>query len=190
MWKWLGILVLAALVSVAGACSDDENAAVFSFANDDLCEWVTEADIADFVDAVLGYEATATVHDEVDPSQSGAWVGCRWEIYDGQPVLERGSIIAGEADPGDYVDSSIGDYDGGGVTTGGPWVVGHPTLSDGVAVTSSYGRYLFHVPPNSEVVALFWNPPRTLQGEMSWEEAHILGLGDHFVDTLGWLTQE
>ena len=43
---------IALVVSGCG-CTDDDSgaAAVFSFATDDLCEWVSEAEVAEFVAA-------------------------------------------------------------------------------------------------------------------------------------------
>jgi len=59
MRKLLAFVSLAALVVVLGACSGGEGDAMSSFSTDDMCSWVSEDEVAEFVAAEFEAEPVA-----------------------------------------------------------------------------------------------------------------------------------
>ena len=65
--------------------------AVFSFARDDMCEWVSTDDVADMVSEVYPWEGDAEVEENVFDDES--WqAGCLWALTggDGNGYLQTG----------------------------------------------------------------------------------------------------
>lgn len=163
---------------------------VFRFADDDLCEWISEAEVAEFVAAEFDWDGTAS--ELTRPSRAG----CEWGLSGG----EGGEVIAEDAAlwtdfDGNPIDLNE-DYQAQGVVAHedssegyiGVFVAGHPALSDGaVVLNGGFGQFAFGVPPRTEWVALSLSVP----GEDHWDEqyeAQFFAVADHFLEQLGWLS--
>ena len=165
MRQLVSFVAIAALISVAGGCSDDDgDEQVFSFAeDDDLCAWVTEEEVAEFVAAEFEWDGTAT---EVEPDDEFA--ACHWELSPTQPRGRTwptsthsypGLLQVGDAElwrdmdggpMGGRLDSwGVVDYEDGVVDEGS--FSGHPDLTQGVVVhQSGFVAHAFAVPPEIE----------------------------------------
>ena len=123
---------------------------VFSFADDDLCEWVTAEEVTRLVSTVYPWNGTAA--DGVPESEGSG--SCLWSLSGGDG---NGYLSAGDASrwvgfgPGPYevwagpvVEYSEEDLASIEVGTN---VTGHPALSDGVVMGGGlFGQYAFWVP--------------------------------------------
>ena len=127
---------------------------VFSFAENDLCEWVGEAEVAEWVSAEFDWEGVAT-----DGPVRGT-VGCEWmlESADGETdrvVTASDASLWQDFDGNTYdvkarlAEAGLSEYPPrGGSVEIGAWVVGHPSLSIGVvAHNGGFGTFAFGVPP-------------------------------------------
>ena len=200
MRKLLAIVALGAFALVLSACSGREEKAVFSFAaGDDLCEWIADAEVTEFVAAEFDWDGTAT--------NAGPYDGeaCRWELS--SPDDESGSLWV--SDGGQWEDfggkpydqdavmkvEGVLDYQGGPVGIG-EFVAGHPALSDGVVVhNGGFGQFAFAVPPDTEWLQLGLAVPgleRDLASLKEWEEYEVrfFAVVDHFLEELGWVATQ
>jgi hypothetical protein len=126
---------------------------VFTFADEDLCEWIDADELAGFFTSVYGSEVEAElVPDEADTMGSDE---CRWRLT-GTTDDGYYEVHAWNADPGALLPvDEIVESDGGTVGIPGGTVSGHPALSDGVVVQSEgWGIYAFWVPPRDNYLAL------------------------------------
>ena len=184
MRRLIAIVGLVVLVSVAGACSDDEQD-VFSFADNDLCEWVSEAEVARFVGEAYsrsGIEWDGSVA-AAEPFGS-AWDlpgshYCRWEPTGGGYVIAR-SLAASQFGP--VFDYSV--WDQGTVL---PAVSGHPGVADGIiAASAAFGRYGFWLEGSDEALGL----EVVLEGgdATSWgqQEEMLFLIANGFLAEMGW----
>jgi hypothetical protein len=166
----------------------------FSFADDDLCEWVTDEDVAEMLADVFDWSGTLTEQPK-PTSRSGEpeadnchWVlsgngdghvavydAGQWETFGGAPFdLATADIVAySEGDP-DSVEL-------------GAAVSGHPALSDGVVVyNGAFGQYAFWVPPRQEYLAFSLAVPGVSD---VFEGDRFFMVADQLVHALGWLEE-
>jgi membrane protein implicated in regulation of membrane protease activity len=162
--------------------------AVFSFADDDLCEWVSEEDVAEFVAAEFDWQGTAGNQGRPYPEAVCEWTlsgsahsaviaedAGRWKDFDGNPYK--------------ISETEIVEYEGGTVNIGAS-VVGHPAVSDGVVVhNGGFGMFAFGVPPDSEWLGVQVHvDPEGVEWNAE-HEARYFAVADHFVEELGWLAE-
>lgn len=109
----------------------------FTFADDDLCEWVSEDEVAEFVAAEYEWDGTAVLEGAGGTEDADS---CQW-ILTSTAGDDAGSVWAGNAtstSDNDFSKRHIADFDAevgsGYVREGGSAVSGHPSLSDGVVV--------------------------------------------------------
>jgi hypothetical protein len=166
----------------------------FTFAEDDLCDWITADEIAGFFASEFEREGTAELVDSADAGPDKCW--WRLTIAGEDGYFEIG---AGNADPGVLLPyEEIDEYDGGTVTG---TVSGHPALSDGVIVQSAgWGFYSFWVPPRDEYLSLFLNrhsgdSPEVVGIDSSPDEQtrveaqrRFFAFADQLLQELGWVT--
>ena len=192
--RWCLLAVSIGIAAVVGACSSEDDAAPFSFATGDLCEWVSETEVAEFVAAEFDWAGTAAA---VDGALDEA-VTCQWELVSTSSA--NGAVIAGDAGLWRDFDGNIYDLDarmgGEGVTDYdgpldiGAWVLGHPAVSDGVVVhNEGFGQFAFGVPPDRDWLWLSLYLPGS--GEWSLDyEARYFAVADRFLEELGWLSAQ
>jgi hypothetical protein len=177
-------VVFVAMISVAGACSDEEQPR-FSFADNDLCEWVSETQVAEFVSEAYsrsGIEWDGSVS-AVDPVGS-AWAPpggdyCRWEPTGGGHVIARGLT------PSDF--GPVSDYSEWDQESLMPAVSGHPGVPEGtIAANAAFGRYGFWLEGSDEVLGL----EVSLEGGdvTDWEQQEMMLflIADGFLTEMGW----
>lgn len=189
--------MVAAGVLVAASCGGDGGNDVFSFAEHDLCEWVSEADVAEWVAAEFDWEGTAT-----EVASTDEFVACEWTLASGE--TDDGAVIAGDATLWRDFDDNVYDFAARMAREGvteypppegrvgiGAWVVGHPAVSDGVVVhNGGFGQFAFGVPPGPW---LQLSDP--LHADVDWDdgvasaeyEARYFAVADHFLRELGWV---
>lgn len=182
------ILILCTVAMIAPSCSGDDDVETFTFADDDLCEWVSEVEVAEFVAAEFDWDGTAVVA-TVEPDL------CEWTLSNAPG--DTGSVTAGNAAttwrdfdgaPYDFSQLEVIDIDGEvGTLEIGAVVSGHPSLSDGVVVhNGGFGQFAFWVPSHGEYLSLavsvddgFWDQDH---------EARFFSVADLFMQELGWLS--
>lgn len=182
-------VAVAVVGLLLGSCGG--SAEPFDFATDDLCERVSAEQVAGFVEAAYGWEATAVakqpVYDEFD---------CWWELTgtDG----EEGAVYAGEAvwesfggGPYDMTaafDGVVRFAEAGETTVPiGAAVSGHPSLSEGVVVhNGGFGQFAFAVPPAEQYLQVVVGVPTGDDEEWAVVEPKFLAVADDFVEALGW----
>ena len=191
------IAVFSAAVLLAitvSSCSDDDtNGAeeAFTFAEDDLCVWVSADEVADFVAAEFKWDGTAEVEQEAvaDPD------GCDWTLT--STVGTVGEVHAGNAattwkdfdgNPYDFEALDVVDFDEDVGVPIGASVSGHPSLSDGVVVhNGGFCQFAFWVPPGDEYLSVTVGPgDMPLDGETE-VASRSFAVADRFLDELGWL---
>lgn len=166
----------------------------FTFAEDDLCDWITADEIAGFFASEYDWEGTAELVNTADTGPDE----CRWRLtIAGED--DYFEVSAGNADPGVLVPyEEIVEYDGG--TVGGT-VSGHPALSDDVIVQSAgWGVYSFWVPPRDEYLSLLMNlhsgdSPEVVGVDSSPDKQvrveaqhRFFAFADQLLQELGWVT--
>ena len=163
---------------------------VFSFADDDLCEWVTEEEVAGFVAAAFDWDGTVTQSPPDAPP--GGPMTCEWQLTaDGDPT---GMLVATEArwetfggSPYDLAALDVVDFDDADPEDiERAAVSGHPALSEGVLVTADgWGQYAFWVPPREQYLALMMSVPGE---ELSYPiDDRVFIVADQFLRELGWV---
>ena len=196
MRKLLAIVALGAFALVLSACSGREEKAEFSFAaGDDLCEWIADAEVTEFVAAEFDWYGTAT--------NAGPYDGeaCRWELS--SPDDESGSLWF--SDGGQWEDfggkpydqdavmkvEGVLDYQGVPVCIG-EFVAGHPALSDGVVVhNGGFGQFAFGVPPGPWLqVSLSNLSDEAWDDGFAYEEYEVryFAVADRFLRALDWVS--
>lgn len=182
----LALGVLFAFGSVA-ACGGEENGASFSFADDDLCEWITADDVAGFFGTAYDWDGTAVARElnNAEPDQ------CLW-VLRSERNDENYEVVAGNADPGFLVPyDEIVEFDRTTMFLPDTAVSGHPALSDDVVVQAAgWGFYTFWVPPREEYLSVIVNnlTPDEADVDLDTAEDQLFALADQFVAGLGWLS--
>ena len=208
------LILLTALVFAMVACSSSDDAAtttdmqttdtteatvpatsgtqanpvdVFSFADDDLCEWVTEEEIAGFIATAFDWNGSVN---QILSSPSS--VNCEWRLIGGEEVV-TGSIYAydaptelqtAEGEPYDFAALDVVNFSPDVRQSAA--VSGHPNLSDGVvAYDYGWGTYVFWVPPRDEYLALQF--PLISGASEFWADASYFMVADQFLHELGWV---
>ena len=170
--------------------AQETSVAVFSFADDDLCEWVTEEEVAGFVAAAFDWDGTVTQSPPDAPP--GAPMTCEWQLTaDGDPT---GMLVATEArwetfggSPYDLAALEVVDFDSAAPEDiERAAVSGHPALAEGVLVTADgWGQYAFWVPPRDQYLALMMSVPGE---ELSYPiDDRMFMVADQFLRELGWV---
>jgi hypothetical protein len=135
--------------------SQNPNPDVFTFAEDNLCEWVSEEKVTSFVRSAYALSGFAWDGSVVAAAPEGsAWDlpgrdYCRWEPAGGGYVIARGLTPAQFGGLVEY--SEIADRSGVLLDA----VSGHPDIADGViAASAAFGRYGFWLQGSDEVLGL------------------------------------
>jgi len=170
----------------------------FSFADDDLCDWVPEAEVAEWVAAEFDWDATATEVQTIDSAD-----GCEWTLAsaDGEDLV----VAVSDASPWQDFGGNSYDFNArmaeAGVTEYlpprgsveiGAWVVGHPAVSDGVVVhNGGFGQFAFGVPPGPWLQVSLSNLSDEAWDEgLAYEqyEGHYFAVADRFLQALDWVS--
>lgn len=193
------MLAGAILLVPAAACGGNGDD-VFSFADDDLCEWVSEDEVAEWVASEFDWRGTASAARTGGAADDGA---CEWHLSSTEEGRE--SSWVGVEDAAQWRDFDENPYDFGarmtqsGVTAYPPpdghveigaWVIGHPSLTEGVVVhNGGFGMYAFGVPPGPylQVSTLLYDSEDWDEGAAIADyEARFFAVADHFLQELGW----
>lgn len=162
---------------------------VFSFADDDLCEWVTEEELTGFVTEAFDWNGSAiqTAPDAPDK--------CEWRLTD--VAAGNGFVVAydatgsefqgTEAEPVDFAALDVVDFsDHTPVEMDVVAVSGHPNLSDGVvAYDYGFGQYVFWVPPRQEYLGLYF--PLIGGASEFWADPSYFMVADQVLRELAWV---
>lgn len=181
-------LLLALAGILVGGCSSGE---AFAFAKDDLCEWVSEDEVASFVSEA--YEKSGVEWDGTAvtvPSQGSVWdmsgYYCQWEPTGGGYVIARGlasSSFGGEAT--EFPGTEGGDYD----SLSGP-VFGHPDFGDNIIVgNAAFGRYGFWLSGSDDALGIeMYLPMGVSDIDIDWaqQETMLFSLANRFLNKMGW----
>ena len=178
----------------ARAGTNGEAVEGFTFADDDLCEWITADEVAGFFASVYDWDGTVEVPDMTDAEPDE----CRWRLTSttGGEFYE---LHAGNADPGVLLPVEVIEFDGGSVGTPGEAVSGHPALSEGVVVQSAgWGVYSFWVPPGDDYLALALTRDTgagdsgvdsvTDEQALADSQARFFAVADQLLQELGWVS--
>jgi len=165
--------------------------AVFSFARDEICEWVSTDEVADMVSAVYPWDGDAEIKESV--SDDEAWpAGCLWALTggDGNGYLQTGDasmwVRIGGA-PLEVSEEPGVEYRDAEPVEIGIAVSGHPGLSDGVVVyNGAFGQFAFWVPPLDEYLAFSMMVPEV--GGVFDEDRFFL-VADALLRELGWIPE-
>lgn len=197
----IATVVVVGTALVLGACGGDDDGGdsveAFSFETDDMCEWVSETELADWVAAEFDWDGTATVTAATDEAAA-----CQWKLESADTA--DGVVIAGDAARWRDFDNNLYDPDERMTEAGvveyqepveiGAWVVGHPAVSDGVVVhNGGFGQFAFGVPPGRWlwVSALVYDSSDWDDGVAGEEyEARYFAVADRFLGALGWVHQQ
>ena len=161
-------------------------AEVFSFADDDLCEWVTQEEVAGFIAESFDWNGTV-IQSPPDAPSSCEWrltgnAGERLTIaYDAEQwqAWEGGAFEFAALDIVDFSDEDPRAIEGAAVS-------GHPALSDGVLVTADgWAQFAFWVPPRHQYLALMISVPGE---ELSYPiDDRVFMVADLFLHELAWI---
>ena len=191
MMSWRSVVMAMCAFSlfsfVAVACAEDEPQEAFSFATDDMCAWVSEDEVAEFVSAEFDWDGTAV------ETGSGRG-GCEWALTDddgdtgyleASDVREWTDFDDNPVDPVEMV-GDVSDFDPEDPFSGA--VSGHPALSEGVvAFNAMFGQFAFWVPPVDEYLGFSLAVPGV---EDVFEGNGFFAVADHIVEELGWLSEQ
>ena len=163
--------------------SAEAQRAAFSSERDDLCEWVTGGEVAEYVTAAgFAVEGPATASEPATDDTTG-W-DCAWTFASGEElqlgVRARPGRLDGLQDLG-----LVAEYEGPGqIMEPGATVVGHPALSDGVVVeNTAFLRFAFYTSGRDDVLNVVF---RT-DVEAAYYEAAITAMSDSVLSDLGWV---
>ncbi|MGA7757839.1 MAG: hypothetical protein WCA57_08320 [Ilumatobacteraceae bacterium] len=175
-------------VPVTSEAAEDA-ADVFSFADDDLCTWVTGEEITRLVSAVYPWDGTAAEGVPEPPAN------CLWRLSgdDGDGYLSAG-------DAGQWTDFSGQPYDVAaaepiveyssddpGFIEIGTAVTGHPALRDGWVVRNAgFGQYAFWMPPEERYLAFSLAVPGVDVNDL-FDENRFFAVADELLQQLGWV---
>ena len=178
--RWVVLMCLTALVA-AGCSSGD----VFTFAEDDLCDWVSEDEVTSFVrdayaqsgiewdGSVVAAEPGASAWDLPDSDY------CQWEPSDGGHVIARGfppsQFLGGIIEfPTLNETTPIGNYSE------------HPSVADYVIVgNAAFGRFGFWLEDSDEKLGLEVAFREGTTDE-DWENM-LFDVANSFLSEMGWI---
>lgn len=161
----------------------------FTFADDDLCEWVSEEKVAEFVGTEFDDPDVTVVLDENSGGPENP-DSCQWWFLASTAPDGFGIISAGNAEflwtdvngvNHEYAEVDVVEFveEAGLIDSRDGAVSGHPSLSDGVVFfDEGWGLYTFWVPPSDEYLHVSVSFPY---------EDRLFGVADRFVQELGWL---
>jgi len=166
---------------------------VFSFAEDDLCEWVSGADVAEWIAAEFDVDGTAT---EVATDREAS---CAWTLVSAD--ADFGIVRADDAALWRGFSGSVYDLDEAMANAGvtqypttdgdvgiGAFVVGHPAVSEGVVVHyGGFGQFAFGVPPGPWLQVSFESDRLDDDLDPDEYEARYFAVADRFLQALGWV---
>ena len=165
------------------ATSAEAQLAAFSSERDDLCEWVTGAEVAEYVTAAgFTVEGPATANEPATDDTTG-W-DCAWTFASGEELQLGVRARPGRLDGLQELEL-VAEYEGPGqIMEPGATVVGHPALSDGVVVeNTAFLRFAFYTSGRDDVLnVVFWTDV-----EAPDFEAAIMAISDNVLSDLGWV---
>lgn len=148
---------------------------VFSFADNDLCEWLSSDTIAELVAAEYEWNGTATAVAFSDLPD-----GCTWELSGTPDVEGLNTVSIGSATPPTEPFLTYGEFTSSTPQLG-VGVRGHPALSEGVIYSyGGFGYASFGVPDHGYIQMFLWVP-----GDEGTEDAR-LAFADAVIRELGW----
>lgn len=165
------------------ATSAELQLAGYSSERDDLCEWVTGVEIAEYVIAAgFTVEGPATASEPATGDATG-W-DCAWTFASGEELQLGVRARPGHLD-GLQELGLIAEYEGPGqIMDPSATVVGHPALSDGVVVeNNAFLRFAFYTPGRDDALNVMF---RT-DVEAADYEAAIMATSDSVLSDLGWV---
>lgn len=157
----------------------------FSFAEHDLCEWITPERIAEIVAAEYDWEGTATEFDGNTGFPPPG--GCGW-VLSGDPVSDPFANVAIWDGSSSYPEFDVAvdydDFDPDGIEFG-EWVAGHPALSDGALFAlGGWGAVRFGFPSQGQVIEMMLDVPGEEFREDYWTS--MASVADRLMTELGW----
>ena len=173
----------------------------FTFADDDLCEWVSVEMVAEFVATEFDDPDVTVVLDESSGGPENP-DSCQWWFLAGTAPDEFGSVSAEDAEflwtdvnsvNHEYSEAEVVEFveEIGVIDSRDGAVSGPPSLSDGVVFfDEGWGMYTFWVPPSDEYLSVSVVFPREESEDGDdWAdyEDRVFGVADRFVQELGWL---
>ncbi|MGB7877364.1 MAG: hypothetical protein WBL31_01290 [Ilumatobacteraceae bacterium] len=168
------------------ATSAEAQLAGFSSERDDLCEWVTGDEVAEFVIAAgFAVERPATASEPATDDATG-W-DCAWTFASGEELQLGVRARPGRLDALQARDT-VAEYEGPGqIMEPGATVSGHPALSDGVVVeNTAFGRFTFHTPGRDDVLNVMFLTVGAEAAEAGYEAA-LMAMSDSVLGDLGWV---
>ncbi|HSG87422.1 MAG TPA: hypothetical protein VLA23_13865 [Candidatus Limnocylindrales bacterium] len=176
------------LLSESPTPTTDPN--VFSWARDDLLDWVTDDEMTQALVALsmrrpFGAELVGDVVSDCD-LQGNLKTGLK------EPECEWRFRLAGDAESW-RLGVHNGDHDGDGVPDGGPWRT-HSWLPEGATHAEgegfAYGSFLFSGPGSEESICITLGPPGVDWGDLDPNEfgfkARVFALASMMLRELGW----
>lgn len=158
---------------------------VFSFAEHDLCEWVTQEEIAGFIAESFDWNGTLIEQPRPGPDN------CAWELAGNGngwvAVYDAGQMETFGGNPVDWGAKDIVEFsnDDPNYVEIGATVSGHPALSDGAVVhNAAFGQYAFWVPPRQEYLAFSLDVPGV---HNMFEADRFFLVADQIIRDLGWV---
>jgi hypothetical protein len=167
------------------ATSAETQLAVFSSERDDLCEWVTGDEVAEYVTAAgFAVEGPATATEPVTEDTTG-W-DCAWTFASGEELQLGVRNHPGRLDSLQELDMIVEYQEPGQIMQPGATVSGHPALSDGVVVENNgFLRFTFYTPGRDDVLNVsFWTEDA---GNEDGYEAALMAFSDSVLSDLGWV---
>lgn len=163
-------------VSVTSAAMATTPERPFSFADDDLCEWITEVEIAAMVAAVYDWSGEATLVPPLD-------MACRWELTGDDelpPFVGITEVDHGEDRTRPWAEDETFSIDD-------VVVVGHPELSEGAGYyIGLFGYFAVGVPEDGRYVGLSVMMPADTVLLEDWATG-MIRIGDLVLRELGWV---
>lgn len=159
----------------------------FTFADDDLCEWLTPDDVARFYTTAYGTDVTATAVPSVDTGPDE----CRWQVtpISGEELFDDCEISASVSDGSGLLGpvTEVIEYSEGRVPVGAT-VSGHPALGEGVVVQSEgWGIYAFWVPPGDQYLGVV-DCHADSEGSGADAQTRLFTVAGFMLQELGWAT--
>jgi hypothetical protein len=200
------VAVACGSLAVLGACSSEEGGVTdtgppvassqtpigpgeatgeaFTFADDDLCEWLTPDEVGRFYTTAYGTDVTATA----GPSTDAGPDECRWQVtpISGDASFDYYEVFASVSDGSGLLlpVTEVIEYSEGRVPVGAT-MSGHPALGDGVLVQSeAWGVYAFWVPPGDQYLGVHGSNADSGADA----QTRLFTLANLMLQELGWVT--